>query len=562
MGHLFVVQADLAKLAVTDVIVPCDDELNFHAGFKGVFADGTTQPGTFLQQGADYLQLAQQESAADVGQPGLWLVDGAAARRSATAGSPLVWLFDSSRPGRIGADSAPTGLLDRLRTALEVVKQHDRTRPRTIAMVLPGINAGGYAGHYSQVISGTLDVLQQAVVAQGGPDIVLSVLHRADYAAVQHLRRGRRVDPVAATRGAVDAAEGRDWDAAEAAARRLAELAAEGQLVLFIGAGASIGAGLTDWWGLLKDLAGRRELSLGFEDLQRLDARDAAMILASGPRAAEAGFREEVAGAFQTDRYPLTQALLASLRLGEAVTTNYDLLYETAYCAGDRSSLRVLPREAFQPGVPWLMKIHGDAKVPGTIVLSRDDYIRFDADSIPMASVLQAMMMTRHILFVGYSVSDENVVRMARQVLQFNLRHLADRAAASTGGPPETDPESSAPTTQAPAPRAVGTVLVPRPDPVKKELWNGVLDFVDLPPAPTDDIGRNVAIFLDLLGMWACRDAPYFLQDRYRDLLDEKDDEIRKALRQLQEACRERTAAGPVADSARRFLAGLGGELG
>ena len=552
MGHLFVVQADLTKLVVSDAIVPCDPNLNFHEGFTALLA--TTRPGTYTSSRATYRQPSQAVAVS----PGLWRAKG---HRQV---STRVWLLDSSTgtgPGTGSTDSLPD-LMARISAAIQSIATSahdeatigDQNRPEvsprrpSIGLTLMGIKEGGYEDQYAAVIGTTIETFE-GICGRLDVDIVLSLLDRADYAAVQNLRRDRLVDA--------------NWSDAEAEAKRLARLAAQGNLVLFIGAGASVDAGLDDWKGLLLHLAETTGLEL--TDRQaffELDPRDQALLIGSGPNAREADLRQQIARAFQSDRYPLTQALLASLRVDQALTTNYDVLYETAFGAGTSTAdrrLQVLPRETLRSGWPWLMKIHGDATVPETIVISRDDYIRFDVESIPMASVLQSAMLTSHILFVGYSVTDENVVRLARQVVNFRQRHrpIASDTPATGGSTTVTPAHPGA---------SVGTVLVPSVNDYKRRLWDGVLGYVPL-PIGSDEPGRdqwseatrNVAIFLDLLGMHACQDAPYFLVDRYEELLDKsKDLPVKAALLQLQKALAGQDPSSPVAVELTRMLTELG----
>ena len=49
-------------------------------------------------------------------------------------------------------------------------------------------------------------------------------------------------------------------------------------------------------------------------------------------------------------------------------------------------------------------------------MLSRDDYLRFEAEGVALAGIVQAMLLTRHMLFVGYSLSDDNFHRLVHQV--------------------------------------------------------------------------------------------------------------------------------------------------
>lgn len=505
MGRVFVVQADLTKLVVDDVVIPCDGDVNVHPGFSDLF-NCPLEEGTFSDP--SYRRPTTYQAVS----PGLWKAAG-------FQGRPRVWLLDSSIDADEEVEPAQraTRLAQRIGVGLSAVLISDRTRAvtggarRRIAMTLMGIKQGGFRDQYAEVITATLQELGQ-LCESADVDIVLSVLDRADYAAVQHVRQ--------------QAPQGSEDPYTLAAAQRLAQLANEGRLVLFIGAGASVGAGLSDWGGLLDGLAKDVRLNLAeLEDFRDLDPRDQALLIGAASGADEQDVRRRIADAFQGQHYPLTQALLASLRLEQALTTNYDLLYETAYNTGSTKGTRllVLPREPYQSGHPWLMKIHGDARAPATIVLSRDDYIRFDAESVPMASVLQSAMLTAHLLFVGYSVSDENVVRLARQVVTF--RRNAWRAKDSDA----IDGNSS-----------VGTVLVPTYQPAKARLWEGVLDYVPLPggPPPTDGSpdawwqARVEAVeeFLDLLGMYACQQAPYLMVDRYEGLLGPAELKLKQAL--------------------------------
>ena len=197
--------------------------------------------------------------------------------------------------------------------------------------------------------------------------------------------------------------------------RRLGDLVRRSGLVLFIGAGASTGAGFPGWKDLLAELAAKTDLP---EDVQaavlKLEAPDAADVIGSALDDLQGAISE----LFKQDGYSLTHALLASLRVREAVTTNYDTLYENAAIVPHAKTLKVLPRQRRSADEPWLLKLHGDIKLHNSIVLTREQYLRFDSDSTPLASVVQSLMVTKHMLFVGYSLSDENFIRLARQVRQ------------------------------------------------------------------------------------------------------------------------------------------------
>ena len=204
-------------------------------------------------------------------------------------------------------------------------------------------------------------------------------------------------------------------DEHESEAQRIAALSRSGRLVVFLGAGASMGAGLPSWSDLLAGLAERAGLSEEQRDeLRHLEHRDAGRIL--DQRLTErGGLAAAVAELTNASRCSLVHQLVASLPVSEAVTTNYDTLFETAWSATGADP-RVLPWDALADARPWLLKLHGSVTRPASIVLSRDDYLRFEGEGVALAGIVQAMLLTRHMLFVGYSLSDDNFHRLVHQV--------------------------------------------------------------------------------------------------------------------------------------------------
>ena len=304
-----------------------------------------------------------------------------------------------------------------------------------------GIGSGGFAGQRGEVLDRILNELEQAVATEGAPDVALVLNSRADYAAVQSRRRERTDVPEQV--------------------RRLGDLVRRSGLVLFIGAGASTGAGFPGWKDLLAELAAKTDLP---EDVQaavlKLEAPDAADVIGSALDDLQGAISE----LFKQDGYSLTHALLASLRVREAVTTNYDTLYENAAIVPHAKTLKVLPRQRRSADEPWLLKLHGDIELHNSIVLTREQYLRFDSDSTPLASVVQSLMVTKHMLFVGYSLSDQNFIRLARQVRELFR-------AAGTEGP-------------------VGTVLTLSGNPARDRLWKGDLEFIPMAAAGGSDTGK------------------------------------------------------------------------
>jgi hypothetical protein len=136
-------------------------------------------------------------------------------------------------------------------------------------------------------------------------------------------------------------------------ADRRRALAASGHLVLFLGAGVSLAAGLPSWKGLLRELAERGGLQ-GVA-LDGLDARDAAQLAYD---VLGKDFTSFLIERFTLRQHALAHSLLAGLDVEATVATNYDNGDELASVAVRDPSrpLRVLPREYAEPGLPWLLK--------------------------------------------------------------------------------------------------------------------------------------------------------------------------------------------------------------
>jgi hypothetical protein len=164
--------------------------------------------------------------------------------------------------------------------------------------------------------------------------------------------------------------------------------------------------------------------------------------------------------------------------------------------------------------------MHGDVEHPDSIVLSRGDLLSYDLTRRPLSSLLQGQMLTGHLVFVGSSMTDDAVVRLAWEVRELQR---------AWGAPP----------------RVVGTVLGLREEPLRARLWQDVLAFVPLgaalsardggeEPAGGDPEGLLPA-FLDRLALLASRERSYLLDPRYAGLVPEPLRPLRDALGRLGE---------------------------
>lgn len=382
-----------------------------------------------------------------------------------------------------------------------------------LALPFVGTGAGGFAAHKGRAMQALVDHIGKLLRDEVDADVVLVLRNDEAFAAAQHARSRTPHDP---------------WSDLPAAAVRvaveLADRARDARLVLFFGAGASVGAGLPSWSGLLAELAEVAGVPAAErEPLRALSSLDAAAILERRLAARATTLGRAVARIMRRDRGSLVHQLLASLPVDEAATTNYDSLFEQAWAGAGKEHV-VLPSDAAQTADRWLLKLHGTVERPERIVLSRADYLRFESSDQALAGVVQAMLLTRHMLFVGYSLSDDNFHRLVHQV-----------RAAVAGLPGHREP--------------FGTVLVPSQSALVEELWSGSMRFVST--GALDGSGpRRLAILLDRINADAASPAGHLLDNTYREMLSEDERALRDTLLRVNSAAK---AAG-VSPSIRRVV--------
>jgi hypothetical protein len=406
----------------------------------------------------------------------------------ASDGRPL-WFLDVT----LAAAESLKDMLLRLRMMLSDVAAADLpTSGRQVpllAMPVPGIGRGGFHGSSGYVIDHLLRTMNEALAGLD-LDVVLVAADPAAYAAVQARRR-----QVGEWPSFVDGEE----------VRRLAGLAREGGLALFIGAGVSRAAGLPSWEELLQGLAREPQVAAvrgdGASPLGPLDTAELLQRLL-GQR-----LQSRIVERIGSPQPALGHALLAGLRCREVITTNYDRCYEQAVTAqGLTAPTVVMPWQVPQPGVPWLLKLHGDVDHANDIVLTRGQFVHYDSRWRPAGSMLQAVLLTRHLLVVGASMTDDNVLRLTHEVRDFRQR------SGVTG--------------------ELGTVLSPKPEPLRAKLWDGDLAW----HAMGDDLvegARRLEVFLDVVGAHACDDRAYLLDENFADLLGDEERRVVTGLRSL-----------------------------
>lgn len=200
--------------------------------------------------------------------------------------------------------------------------------------------------------------------------------------------------------------------------------------MVFVGAGLSAAAGLPTWGGLLRLLVDEVKASTSpeaYEDLQGLLDRRRYLDVAEycremlGPTLVGERIRRAVA---TPNKLPRLHQLLVRLPFAAAVTTNYDLLLETAYAAAGRveriETHKTVDGSLLYDGSFFILKAHGTVHGVSSLVLTARDYIDIMNANPAFEAVMSAILLTRPILFLGYSLDDPDFrLLLGRQLATF-----------------------------------------------------------------------------------------------------------------------------------------------
>ncbi len=445
-GHLFVVHGLIERVVYDAVVIPTDDGFHVERHWNELFGGQTPR------------------------RPADWPAPFARARDDAR-----VWFISVFAERPVDGDELGTVVTDLLRRiATDVVRDGRRAVP-LVAMPVLGIGAGGRSSRRGRAINHLVGVLETSV-RDIGVDVALVTPDGAVFSAVQQLRRNENAPwPLTATE--------------LARADELGSLARSGRLALFLGAGVSVAAGLPSWKVLLERLAAAAGIDPTMFTALNDSALDQAELIAQRLGDRLGRMVSEIIG--EAPRVSLAHALLAGLGCREVVTTNYDAMFESAVEATGRVRPAQIPWEAVESDRGWILKMHGDVRRPDTIVLTRRSFVRYDARFRPAGSILQALLVTHHLLVVGTSLTDDNVIRLAVEVDEF----LAE------------------------TPKMFGTFVDVNGAAARAQLWADRFSWHMCEGREFEDRARQMEIFLDAIAMYASSDARWLLDRRFEDLL-------------------------------------------
>jgi hypothetical protein len=228
-----------------------------------------------------------------------------------------------------------------------------------------------------------------------------------------------------------------------------------GRCVLFAGAGLSAWAGLPNWTTLLQKLVNKvvsedPEAANG-DELEDMISTGKLLEVAEyckdrlGPRL----YTEVLAGecAVSSSEIPAPHRIIAQLPFSAIVTTNYDKVIEQSYIRLGRAWPRCpthkdtedLSKLLFENQF-FVLKAHGDIDRGDTLILTTTDYRETVHANPAFAAMFSALLLTKAILFVGYSISDPDFrMLLDRQLSTFRGSVPERYALMSRVGPIQRD---------------------------------------------------------------------------------------------------------------------------
>jgi len=215
---------------------------------------------------------------------------------------------------------------------------------------------------------------------------------------------------------------------------------------LFCGSGLSAWAKLPTWSQLLIDTV--RELAQetpddpNQEELRRLNEAGKLLDIADhckvalGQRYNEI-LSEQLRGA--TGEIPEPHKIIVKLPFSAVVTTNYDKLLERAYAevgnlpkTPTHRDIDILGPLLFD-GSFFILKAHGDIDRPDSMILTTSDYQELIHTNAAFNSFFSALLLTKCVLFIGYSLSDPDFRLLLDRQLTVFSGNIPNRYALMTG---------------------------------------------------------------------------------------------------------------------------------
>lgn len=217
----------------------------------------------------------------------------------------------------------------------------------------------------------------------------------------------------------------------EALVERTCELIKQPDTILYIGAGISRWSGLPSWTGLIEELANYIEQIGLSADLVRRELRTGDLLQAASfgiDKLTKPQFADFIKKACRLGKAVPHEVHKELVTLGPTcfVTTNYDQLIEDAlHKWNSKLNYRVISNKQVTETADivqarancYVFKPHGDVNDSDTIVLTREQYRKLNAERPHILDAIKTLLVSRPILFLGYSLRDPDFMYVKDLIL-------------------------------------------------------------------------------------------------------------------------------------------------
>lgn len=129
---------------------------------------------------------------------------------------------------------------------------------------------------------------------------------------------------------------------------------------------------------------------------------------------------------FDPDTHKLHEEikLLKKLSPQAIITTNYDNLLETLFPKYEALVGQQVIKKKKSTDIGHILKIHGSVEDCDSIIIEQQDYDNFSEKQIYLIAKLFTYFLEHPIVFIGYSLSDENI-----KSILYNVKQIIDSEA-------------------------------------------------------------------------------------------------------------------------------------
>lgn len=131
----------------------------------------------------------------------------------------------------------------------------------------------------------------------------------------------------------------------------------------------------------------------------------------------------------ETHEFQVELEAIRKLNPHAIITTNYDHLLETLFPKYESVIGQEVIRLKKSTDIGHILKIHGSVEDCNSIVIEQEDYDNFEKKQIYLIAKLFTYFMEHPTIFIGYSLSDENIKSIlynVKQIIDSNTEPMID----------------------------------------------------------------------------------------------------------------------------------------